>query len=239
MRKIQLLLSAFMLLAVGATAQVASSACIEELKPVYGMIDCENLFAQDSITKLTVHHSYIMRTDPDGKTFEFDEDLYFKKQFYYHETPEYIEGSDGGEAFRFQRFQFAIYRTKSNLKKVNLFPGIDKGIFSYCTVKQCDFIPIENVDDHRHKRALLSVNTEGQGKYQATQMEFVWDPTTGHPITIAVSYTDKPLTKWVKYDFESFETVREAMPTSMKEILMDDNGELDQPFSGSEVVDYR
>lgn len=239
MRNLKLLSILLFLIGNGIKAQIASSDCISELRPVYAAIDHQRLFAQDSLWEMDVKHSYIMRTDPEGKTFEFDEKIYFGKQFYFQETSEFIAGSDESEAFRFQRFQFTVYRMKSNLEKMALLPGIDKGILEFCTVVQCDFIPIEGVKDHRHKHALLKLNPEGQKKYQATQIEFVWDPITKLPIEVAVDYTDKPTTKWVKYEFKKIKTVQDQMVTKVKDILMDANGEMNQPYSGSEVVDYR
>ena len=84
-----------------------------------------------------------------------------------------------------------------------------------------------------------TVNDEGQKKYQVKELEFVWNPITSQPIVAAVTFTEKSIWKWAKWDFYKIAKMEPAIPGDVKTNLLDANGQLLAKFKGAEILDYR
>jgi hypothetical protein len=221
-------------------AQISSTDCMEDIRKIYSRLDHEALLAGSTQTRFSFKHSYIMRFDEEGKTVTHDESLILGPKLVYYDTPEFTECSDGNEAFNYRKYQFLIYRTKSTLDKTAaIIPGMDKGIFAFCLVRECRFVPAPGEDTLRHKRAYMTVSEEGQKKYPVKDLEFVWNPLTMEPLIAGVTFTDKSLWKWGRWDFHSIAKVDQPIPGDVKGNLLDANGQVQVQFKGSEVLDYR
>lgn len=227
-------------LALPSVAQVSSSDCLEDIKKVYTQLDHDRLLGGSDQIQFRFKHSYIMRFDEEGKTVAYDESIVFGPKFRWYDSPEFTECSDGSEAYNYRKHQFIIYRTASTLaKSAAIIPMADKGLFAYCLAKDCAFIQAPGKDTLRHKRANLVVNEEGQKKYQLKEIEFVWNPITGQPVTVGATFTDKSIWKWARWDFYSIAKVEAPMPGDVKTNLFDANGALLSKFQGAEILDYR
>lgn len=237
----QLSLSFFsLLLFAGASAQITSTACLEDIKKVYTYIDHERLMAGAEQMRIPFQHQYIMRHDEEGKTISHEETMVLGPKFLYYETPEFTECSDGGEAFNYRKYQYLIYRTQSTLSKsASIIPGMDKGIFAHCLVKECAFVDAPGKDTLHYKRAYMTVSEEGQKKYLIKDLEFIWNPLNQQPVTAGVTFTEKSIWKWARWDFHGIAKLDLPMPGDVKGNLYDANGEVHPRFKGAEVLDYR
>lgn len=222
-----------------AKAQTNSSDCMEQVKKAFDQIDHSRLMQLDSLTEWQFHYSYITRTDPEKRTFEFDEEMVYGKSFYLRSNNSGSSGSDASEAFHFKKDQFTVYRTKPNLNNAGFLPAVDAGIWKYGTVVQCDYVPAPGQDNNRHKHALVTINAEGQKKYKVTQIEYLWDPISETTLEVTVSYTPQSLTTWAKVKFGKHGGYSGTMKGSVQDALTDEKGELKGIYGGSETVDYR
>jgi hypothetical protein len=225
------------LLVGAAQAQVSSSECLAEVKQVYAQIDHELLLAGATQMRFDFQHSYIMRLDEEGKTVVMQEHKTIGPQYYQHDSPEFTDASDATEAFSFRKNQFLVYRTKPSLAKASIIPDVDKGLLAACTVKECAFVP-QN-DTLRYKRAFMIVSDEGQKRYKVRDWVMVWNPLTGVLVSLEVNFTDKSMWKWAQFVFSAIGPEATPGGTEIKSILLDEAGELQPRFKGSDVLDYR
>jgi hypothetical protein len=239
MKKYALSVLLICLSAAAAFAQIASSECLEEVKKVYANMDHELLLAGTTQMRFDFKHSYIMRLDEEGKTVVMEENKTIGPKFYLHDCAEFTDASDATEAFSFRKNQFLVYRTKPSLPKAAIIPDVDKGVFAFCFVKECGFIPVPANDTLRHKRAYMTVNEDGQKKYKVKDLEFVWNPWNATIVTIGVTFTEKSMWKWARFDFHSVGPEANPVGTDVKTTLLDEAGELRPRFKGSDVLDYR
>jgi hypothetical protein len=240
MKKLVLGVLMFVAACTAVVAQISSTDCIEDIKKVYVQIDHERLMSGADQMRIDFKHSYIMRFDEEAKTVSYDETMVFGPKFRWYDSPEFTECSDGSEAYNYRKHQMIVYRTASTLSKSgSLIPLVDKGLFAYCLVKECAFVTAPGQDTLRHKRALITVNDEGQKKYQVKELEFVWNPITSQPIVAAVTFTEKSIWKWAKWDFYKISKMEPALPGDVKTNLLDANGQLLGKFKGAEILDYR
>ncbi len=220
-------------------AQLSSTECLDEVKKVYAQMDHELLLAGTSQMRFDFKHSYIMRLDEEGKTVVMEESKTFGHQFYLHDCNEFTDASDATEAFSFRKNQFLVYRTKSTLAKAGIIPEVDKGLLNACLVKECGYLPVPGNDTLRHKRAYMTVSEEGQKKYKVRDLEMVWNPWNGMPVAIGVTFTEKSMWKWARFDFHGIGPDAVSVGGDVKAILLDAAGEVRPQFKGGDVLDYR
>ena len=239
MKRLLLGIFLFCLLGMAAQAQLSSTECLTEVQKVYAQIDHQLLMVANGQTRLAFKHTYIMRLDPEGKTIVMEETKTFGSQFYRHQCDEFTDASDATEGFSFHPMQFLVYRTKPTLAKAAVLPETDKGVFATCTVKECEFVPIQGNDTLRYKRAFMTLNDDGQKRYKLKDLEFLWNPRSGVLVSLIANFTEKSIWKWAKFEFQSIGTVIPAVATEIKSLLLDEAGELRSEFKGSDILDYR
>lgn len=236
-----LLFSLLLIFSLSLPAQVASTECLEEAKRVFQTVDHLTLLAQESPTVLNYKHSYIMRSDPEGKTIEDYVYRLYKRNLIHLINQDEESCSDATESFNFRRNQNIVYRTKSSLKKGELVPGADLELFDHCLVRKCAFIPAPNHDSLSWKEAFLTVDPEGQKSYKIQDLKMTWNPVQGSLVSLTVNFTKTSRIQWATYSFVGVETAQRTVevPSSAASLFLDASGQLAGKFAGADLKDYR
>lgn len=234
-----------MLLICGLTgslfAQTASEVCLVEVETAFQQVDAQQLLASGKATRFDYRHVYTMRADPEQKVVDSYGERMYADNLAYHDSPDALEVTNGKEAFNVRKQQFVIYRTKSSLKKAAMIPLADAGLFQHCTVRECHFIPSEKYDTLSYKRAYLTVNAEGQKKYQIENLEFITNPLDTTLISVTVNFTARSQYKNASYTIRSYEQGGAGMevPESPAALILRSDGSLNDDFKGYQLMDYR
>lgn len=219
-------------------AQVASTICLEEVQVAYKQIDASQVLKEGPGLEVTFEHSYVMRSDPKRATVSGEETLLMDKGFVVHETPEGLVVSDASEAFNWRQNQFVVYRTRPSLEKAGLIPRFDAGIFEHCLVRECHFVPAPGDDSISFKRAFMTVDAEGQKKYQISELEFITNPHDTTLISIKVNFVAPSL--YIRSAYELKSVLRVSRKNyGAADVFLDEEGELKKKFDGAGLMDYR
>ena len=239
--KFPVLLFLACLLGGSLAAQTASEVCLIEVETAFQQVDGPALLSSGKATRFDYSHVYTVRADPEQKTIESNEERMYYENMAYHDGPDALEITDAKECFNVRKQQYVIYRTKSSLKKASMIPLADPGLFQHCTVRECHFVPSELYDTLSYKRAYLTVDTEGQKKYQIENLEFITNPLDTTLISVAVNFTARSQYKNATYTILSYEQNGEGMetPKSPAALILQSDGSLHEDYKGFQLMDYR
>lgn len=234
-----LLLTSLLLATTWASAQIASDICLTEVKAAFRQIDAQSLLAASEATRIDYTHTYVMRTDPEKKERTGEEVRMYDQGTLYHDSPDQLTITDKQEAFNHRKGQFVVYRTRSSIAKANILPLSNQKLFDHCFVRECHFVPVPDNDSISHKRAFMTLDADGQKKFQIKDLEIVTNPHDTTLISITANFTPKSLYTKATYTFHAITKSAHNPQNTPKNHFLNAEGKLKEDFKGVELKDYR
>lgn len=239
-KRILLFLLPFLgLLSLDTSAQIASDICLTEVTSAFRQVDPALLLNASQATRIEYMHTYVMRADPEKKTNKGTEVRMYDQGVLYHDSPDQLTVTDKKEAFNHRKNQFVIYRTRGSIDKACVLPKADPELFKHCFVRECHFVPAPGHDSISYKRAFMTVNAEGQKKYQVKDLEIITNPHDTSLVSIKVNFTPRSPYVNATYDFHSVSHSPHNPEHSPQGFFLGADGGLKEDFKGVELKDYR
>lgn len=220
-------------------AQTASDICLVEVATAFRQIDAPLLLKGPEATRVAYLHSYVMRSDPKQEERSGEEVRVYDQQVMLHDSPDQLTVTDAEEAFNYRRHQFVVYRTRGSIDKASLLPLSDAGIFKHCQVRDCHFVPAPGHDSISYKRAYMTLDEEGQKRYQIKDLEFITNPHDTSLVSITANFTSKSPYVTASYYFRDIEPLAHDPGLRPQAYFLDGDGALKEEFKGASLKDYR
>ena len=219
-------------------AQTASDVCLEEVRVAWNKVDAPTLLAKSEGTTLCYVHEFVMRADPKQERVRNDECRSYGNGVYVCENKDQRIVSNAQEAFAYRTKQFMVYRTKGVLAQAELVPKMNPGIFEHCLVRECHFVPAPGQDSISHKRACMTLDAEGQKKYQIIDLEIVTNPHDTTLVSLQANFSPRSLYKYAKWEFRMVERMG-VTPAPPRTQFLDAEGQLQSKYKGVGLQDHR
>jgi hypothetical protein len=221
-------------------SQTASTICIEELKTALTAVDQRAWIQSEKVFLAEYVMTYQLQSNASDKPVTVEATTLISKGIMHQTDPDQETYSTESEAYVYRPFQMVIYQVGSQFKDLWLLHQFDPGILAFSTVNECLFLQPSSTDSTL-KEYRLTVNAEGQAKYNITSFVVHTNPVGNALKKIKIVYAAGAKYTFAEYQFHHIHT--DAFPGTtapdIKSYFYAADWQLLPRYGGCKVMDMR